>query len=314
VPLKDVATLFSRFFFVGFYLPAFFALVAAAGSLPHHWLPDAVDVAHPWYASGHDLGGILLVLAALALPVGLLLSGVWLRTLLLYRLQSGWLARRVPKVWSALTWFAQLRFKRAKADWASSDPRIRSRAATRLQDRYPQQSGVLPSCFGNVVAAYEEYPANRWGLDYTATSRHMATFLNEQERGARENVETQLAFALNLSLSLVLVGVAGAAGAVWGERESVWRATELARFLPLALSYGVYRLLAIPAIVEFGRLARASFDLHRSDLYVRLGARDALSFGDDEKRLGSAVSAYLLYGFLPRTSIGRLTSHRRRDA
>jgi hypothetical protein len=209
-----------------------------------------------------------------------------------------------------LTLFAKLRFDwtLAKKEDPQQKPRVRNRAAARFRERYPSERGdVLPSCFGNVVSALEEYTADRWGLDYRLTAPHVATLLNDQERALREGVETQLAFALNLAFAFSVVGVATLAGAVWGHAESIWRWSEIIRVLPLLLAYAVYRLLGIPAAIDSAQVARASFDLHRIDLYRRLGTRDAISFGDDERNLGEDVSAFLLSTRPPRARLGRLT-------
>jgi hypothetical protein len=256
------------------------------------------------------LGSTLLVLAALALPVGLLLSGFWLRTVALYRLELPWISRRLPPVWWVLTWFAKWRFDGtlASKEDPQQEPRVRNRAAARFRERYPRERrDVLPSCFGNVVSALEEYTDDRWGLDYRVTAPHIATLLNDQERALREGVETQLAFALNLAFVLSVIGVAGFSGAVWGQAESIWRASEIVRMLPLLVAYAVYRLLGIPAAIESAHVARASFDLHRIDLYCRLATRDTSSFGDDERNLGEDVSAFLLSTRPPKRHLGRST-------
>jgi hypothetical protein len=133
----------------------------------------------------------------------------------------------------------------------------------------------------------------------------VTTLLNDQERAVREGAETQLAFALNLAFVFAVVGAASLAGAIWGEDGSIWHGSQIVRLLPLLLAYAVYRLLGIPAAVEFGRVARACFDLHRVDLYRRLATRDAFSFSDDERTLGEDVSAFLLSGQPPKTYAGR---------
>lgn len=76
VALKDIASIFSRQFAIGFYLPAFFALLALANVVDDKSLP---------YIYNHAASGTqVLIVGGFGLAVGLLLSGLHYPVLRLY--------------------------------------------------------------------------------------------------------------------------------------------------------------------------------------------------------------------------------------
>jgi hypothetical protein len=87
-----------------------------------------------------------------------------------------------------------------------------------------------------------------------------------------------------------------ALGVFWPDQDIDWNWDLLWGLLPLGISYLVYRLLAIDALVAGGRRIRASLDLHRLELYTKLGVQSTRTFSDQERQLGHALSSYLLSG------------------
>ena len=64
--------------------------------------------------------------------------------------------------------------------------------------------------------------------------------------------------------------------------------------IPFVVAYALYRAAVSPA-AEWGDAVRASIDLHRLDLYEKLGVRKPKSFSD-ERAMAVRVSQALLYG------------------
>jgi hypothetical protein len=148
--LTNVTGLLSRYFAVGFFLPAYFTLLVLWAVGSHALIPDELE-RHSGTTQIAVLGGIAL-LAALALSgfnhgIFRLFEG--------YPLQYGkqrpivgvlyrWLLRGQQRRWD------QLMDLRWGIDTLESD---RRRAAVDLATRYPnRRDAILPTRFGNVIA------------------------------------------------------------------------------------------------------------------------------------------------------------------
>jgi hypothetical protein len=87
VGLKEIAGVFSRRFVVGFFIPAFFVILALTQLVDHRALPNVYNAAKG--------GSQVLIVGGFAVLVGLLLSG--LHYSLLRFLEGYWLIRpRLP--------------------------------------------------------------------------------------------------------------------------------------------------------------------------------------------------------------------------
>ncbi len=120
------------------------------------------------------------------------------------------------------------------------------------------------------------------------------SLLSDQEQALHDEARTSLSFAVNLSLAVVAVGVARAAGVFSNLQD--WRLGLALNLLPLVVSYVIFRALAIDALVAGGRRIRSSLDVHRLELYEKLGVQSALTFSERERDLGGLLSNYLLSG------------------
>jgi hypothetical protein len=167
----------------------------------------------------------------------------------------------------------------------------------KLSERFPRQRAhVQPSFFSNAVRSYEEYAGDRWGLDHATIWPRIEALFSDQEQALHDDARTNLSFAVNVSLLMLIVGVVRALGVFWPFHGIDWHWGLLLNLIPLGVSYLVYRLLVIDAVVAGGRRIRSSLDLHRADLYGKLGVQGAAAFSDRERALGAALSAYLLSG------------------
>jgi hypothetical protein len=294
--LQDITGVFSRYFIVGFFLPAFFGLALLKLVLSEDWLPVAVEP---------DSGSAFLVLGGLALLIGLVLLG--LRDPILY-FMSGYLFVRdserwwYPPVRKFGDWMCERRLKdfrrlgeASKRMAGETDPQRRARrlADWRLDKYFPgTEDKVLPTRLGNTIRAYEDHGRKRWSLDTVAVWPRVNTFLSEQESKLHADAETDVAFFLNGALSLVLADLVMIPDALLNRPHSIWLLWIYV--VPLILAYGFYRA-AVGAAERWGHFVRASLDMHRFDLYQRLGVKSPQT-AEETKEVGAAVNAMLLYG------------------
>lgn len=324
--LESFAGIFSRFFVVGFFAPAFFGLVSLSLLLTADLLPDALTN----YAAGTQL----LVLGGLAIPVGLVLEGFHVPILRglsqhrsgadLYRFLPGPIYRTLLKpeqgAFGALKrlrddedapmtprtyeFFAALpgRLKRRSEDGELSEAnratlerqraQTRTTAAWRLEERYPAElEDVLPTRFGNAMRASQEYCFSRWGLDTWAVWPRIEALLTEAERDLLTEAQTDVAFFLNAALTATAVGSVLIVDEIWHTPLSwYWIPVYLG---PFVLAYILYRL-SVGAVIRWGSHQRACVDLHRLELFDRLGLKLPPAHSE-QYVLARALNRFILY-------------------
>jgi hypothetical protein len=292
VSLKDVAGVFSRYFIVGFFLPAFFVIMALARSLTSDFLPNIYEQ----YGEGTQV----LIVGGAALLLGLLLLGL---NYPIYRLLEGYpLLERIDRWYAA--WLARpMRGMRQRAyrrlcgvrDSEDEDPDRRADAAWRLDRLFPSsETSVLPTRFGNAVRAFELHATNRWGLDAIGAWPRVELLMAESEAELQANAKSEVAFFINGSL---LAGL----GAITllvdeGVNQPIAGLGALVYAIPFVVSYLLYRA-SVGAAVRWGSVVRATIDLHRLTLYQRLGVRQPITFSDERDVIAPAVNNLLVYGF-----------------
>jgi hypothetical protein len=324
--LKDVAGVFSRYFIVGFFAPAFFALFLVARIVDPALMPTDY----------HNAGGSdqVLVIGGAALLLSLLLSGIHYSVLRVFEgyplnrlrdlrdtprptagpsipyivtrnLLGPWASDRLqqlrpPLVRAGVTiydlalWSARRRFdalvERREVPERSSD---RTRAATAIARLYPDaRKELLPTRFGNAIRSFERHPRQRYGLDGVTTWPRIELLLSDGERMLLSKAETDVAFFINSALLLPLMGLAFLADAIaHGGLGWPWWALYAVPFLA---AYGAYRGAAAAA-VRWGDPVRAAFDLHRLEFYRRLGVKRPLG-PEAEKATARSVNRMLLFG------------------
>jgi hypothetical protein len=282
--LRDVTGVLSRYFVLGYFVPGFFTLVVLANLLTPSLTPAAYE--------GLERQDQILVLGAAGLLLGLVLLGLRypiIRILEGYPFELGALRRlRRPLIWLQRRSFDRLQGIR---DNLASSNRA---SAARLLDRrfHSKRERLLPTRFGNALRATENYPYTRWGLDAVAVWPRIDALLTDREQELHTNAMSDLAFFVNGTIGALTAGVILLVDA--------FIATPLsARFwwlylLPFLIAYALYRA-ALGAAERHGTERRASIDLHRLDLYERLGVRTPTSFSDEKKTIAPAVNKCLLY-------------------
>jgi hypothetical protein len=290
--LQDVTGVFSRYFIVGFFLPSFFGLFALVLFASTHLYPHGFQ---PRTQTGIlALGGSALLLGLLLLglnyPLTRVFEGYPIESLRPLRLIHGWLLALQKRAYCRLSTEGAT----ATAADATDVQRYRGAVALRKLDwAFPFGEGrLLPTRFGNAIRASEDYAYSRWRLDVQAIWPRVEPLLSDQERELHTNAKCDMAFFMNAGLIAPIVG-------------AILVADELAHsplapiyawlyVLPFAIGYALYRF-AVGAAQRWGAEVRASVDLHRLEVYERLGVVRPKGFRDECERVAPALNRFLLY-------------------
>lgn len=306
--LRDVAGIFSRAFVVGHFIPAFAALVIVQITVHEDALPNAYN----------DLGEgtQLLVVGGIALMVGLVLWGLHHPVLRLFQGYSLKAAnsKRYPRIrlWPTKSWVGgwkvqplallydtaltrkKKRFERlqASAESGIQSPQRTLAVKTLMREWPTTATQVLPSRFGNVCSSYEGHARQRYNLNGIYAYPRIATMLNEAEREIITEARTDVAFFLNLALLAVLGGGYVIVDSVW---HGWWdSAAGIAAVLLPPLIYAAATRAAYGAADRWGSAVRTSFDLHRLELYERVGLRRPATQSEEES-IANALNRLLVY-------------------
>jgi hypothetical protein len=292
--LPDIAGVLSRYFVVGFFLPVFFTLMILSQALSAGFPLPAVY-------EDHSEGVRVLIVGGAALLLGLLLSGfryvidsTFAGLFLLPRPGSTFEPYLRPWTWlvllpQRLTYRRHLRHRDSPKRPGQQQP-----AAWHLDRRYPQQEGrLLPTSYGNTMRATADYAWSRWRLDLEAVEERIALLMSDGERELHMDARTDLAFFVNSSLGafailgLLIADQVSNQPLAWKPAIFVFIATLVAAVL--------FYAQAVNMLERLGRLKRASIDLHRHELYAKLGLERPVDF-TDERALNRAVNQALLWG------------------
>ena len=286
--LGDITGVFSRYFVVGFFLPAYVSLVALWISATGDFIPDDLER----YSEATEL----LILGGLALVAGLSLSGA---RYLVTRAFEGYPLLRLSRWPLGLVSRAAIRRQRASfhrllavRDDAARASSERSRAAWILDRFYPKDANeLLPTRLGNAMRAFERHSNERWGLDGVTVWPRINALLSSEERQLHVDAQIDLYVFMNGALGAFVVGVCLVIDKAMYAPDPAWSWALYA--IPFAVSYLLYRATVAPA-ASCGDLVRASIDLHRLELYEKLGMRTPTSFSD-ERELAVHLNKALLY-------------------
>lgn len=165
----------------------------------------------------------------------------------------------------------------------------------RLQLYYPVlDEAVLPTQLGNVMAAAEEYPRLRYGLDASLFWPRLYFSLPDALRQALAEARDGMEMLLRISFLLWLWM------AIWGPVTLVLRLYALAVICLLGgvLGWLCYRAALIPA-ARFGDLIRTAFDRCRFDMYAALHWPLPVRPGEEERAHGERLAQFLYRGYPP---------------
>jgi hypothetical protein len=277
----NVAGIFSRYFVVGFVLPAFVALAVLDGLLPQDEQPAA-------YAR-LDGANELVALSGGALLLGLILSAV--HTGLLWVLDGWPIFERNDKHPSKALY--KLLVRRSKRDFEKLSKASTSEdARRRLRERFPADGDLLPTRLGNARRAAETHPHTCYHLDGVQALARIRFLLTDAERQQLADAEGDVAFMVNC-LTLVTPVAAILTVLVWSDYEPLWAG--LCILASLAAARFLFELAVRVSADRWGPLVRAAFDLHLLELFDRLGVRRPATRAGD-LHIGKTVNARLVYG------------------
>jgi hypothetical protein len=287
--LSDVTGIFSRYFVVGFFLPAYVGLVSL-------WLFASLGLV-PNALARHSDATQLLILGGIALVAGLSLSGC---SYLITRAFEGYPLLRLRR-WPIIGLIPRAavaaqrhRFKQLRAvrDDKSKPQTDRNTAAWCLERYFPhEEEKLLPTRIGNAIRAFEQHSNVRWGLDGVTIWPRIEALLSSDEREIHVNSKIDFYVFVNGALAAYLVGVS----LVYDKAVNVPHPAShwLLYAIPFVVGYMLYRAALAPA-VNWGDAVRASIDLHRLELYEKLGVRAPTSF-TDEREVAKQINRALLY-------------------
>jgi hypothetical protein len=296
VGLGDVTGVFSRYFVVGFFLPSFFGLALLKTTLSDRWLPKAVEA---------DTSHAFLVLGGLALLIGLVLLG--LRDPLIYSISGYPLIRETPsRLYRPVGAFGSRLHGRQLAEFDALELRTKEKAGETPEEfsrrrraqwqfglRFPaNRQKVLPTRLGNAIRAWEDYARSRWSLETVVVWPRINALLSEQESKLHADAETDFFFFFNSGLIAALVGITMTSNGIADQPHSLWLAWIYV--VPFGLAYLFYRV-SVGAAQRWGRHVSGAIDLHRFELYERIGVSRPAS-GQEAVDIGKAINRMLLYG------------------
>lgn len=292
--LRDLGGVFSRFFVVGFFVPAFLALATVMLVASSDLLPGELEKPDPgaFAVIGVAAVALGLVLLGLNYPIQRLLEGYG------FRLPHSGLGFRL------LRWIGERATAREVARHRRllrlvADRKTRPAAARIFERQFPHREGdLLPTRLGNAMRAFERHGQRRWGLDAIAVWPHVEALMTDAERQAHEDDQGSYAFFLNGSVCALGAGLLLALDALLHRSDSIsslgWIWMLPLYVAPFVASYLLYRG-AVVAAQQWGSRVRASVDLHRLDLYRELGLKVPKTMAEEVK-LGAALTSALVWG------------------
>lgn len=291
--LADVSKALGKSFFFGVFLPALFLVANAAGMVEL-----AID------------GSVLTGQIGLALVVPLCLAGTFLVATVFWGLNIS--VVRFYEGYRILRWqFLRRGFQSQRDKLYEEIATLRVKLEThpsqqgshedllRLTDlqvkaevQYPPcNAEVLPTMLGNIIRAFEYYPATRYGIETITVWPRLVAILPEKLVDAINTEKSLVDFWLNFSLALSISGL------FWAL--AMWYAGIPLPFLIAVLIGGVlfgylaYRA-AMPSAIAWGYEVRTAFDLYREDLLRKLGLQRPAS-ASEERSLWDRIFWFFTY-------------------
>ncbi|MGZ5127740.1 MAG: hypothetical protein ACXWC1_33660 [Burkholderiales bacterium] len=310
--LSNVAGVFSRYFIIGFFVPAFAILSVMTQTVDAALIPSA-------YSSASEAGKAA-ILGGSALLVALILLGIHRRVLRLYegypicepdpkQNHNVSLVKRILRtlIWPLIRPISKRLIEHQRSIFTKAlhpaekkplqrftldrcFPRCGASASDSDQD---EDYWLLPTAFGNAMRASARHSDVRWGLNGVAAWPYIENLLTSQEAQVHADLKGDVAFFVNGSLLSALVAVVFVIDqTAWGTVP--WYAAALICAAPVVVGRLAY-LAAVDAVKEWGEATRASIDLHRHELYEMLGMRRPVDFSD-ERGIAEALSLTMLFG------------------
>jgi hypothetical protein len=163
-------------------------------------------------------------------------------------------------------------------------------AQVQLTLNFPPEGQILPTGMGNVIAAFENYPKDRYGIDAVALWPRLMPILDKQGYAAFvERQKLPFDFLLNLT---ALTGIF----AVEYMYVRLYYAGQMPWLELLVLGLAVYILYRVATTSAFywGSTVMVAFDLHRMHLWQALLLKLPATFADEKSRWTS-ISEFMIH-------------------
>ena len=190
--------------------------------------------------------------------------------------------------------------KKLKTEKALSDQQIR--------DYFPTDTALLPTALGNTVAAFEEYPWTRYGIDAVILwPRLLPTLTKENYAVYVEREKAGLDFVLNLCFLLSLLGLEMVyIGLIFSQNYVIWF---VGAGFTAFFAFLFYKAAVVGAY-SWGTTVRVAFDLYRYHLLRALYGYPPEGFSD-EFHFWKQISQFIREGAVGEKEMSELLHYSR---
>ncbi len=292
--LADVSKALGKSFFFGAFLPAFFLIINVAAAIALAMGAEAVT---------EQVGFTSITLLCLAAAF-LIATAFWSLNMWVVRFYEGYpilrcqfIRKRVQSRRDKL--YGEIAALRAKSNGkhhvqAGHEDYLRlTDLQVKAEVEYPPANAeLLPSKLGNIIRAFEYYPATRYNIETITVWPRLLAVLPKSQIDAINTEKSFMDFWLNFSLALLVSSLFWAA-AMWYAAIIFWPFRILIFIGGILLWYSAYRT-AIPSAISWGYEVRTAFDLYRSDLLRKLGVERPTSLFE-ERSLWDKIFWFFTY-------------------
>jgi hypothetical protein len=140
----------------------------------------------------------------------------------------------------------------------------------------------------------------RWGLNGVGVWPRVEMLLSTGDQEVLAEAKGNVVFFVNAALLSVAAGLTLVVDRVV-EHSPVFP-HDLLYLVPFVVASICYRA-SVGAAIRWGTVVGASIDLHRREVYERVGMRMPLTFSEERERIGPALSGAILRGELIRDDL-----------
>jgi hypothetical protein len=161
----------------------------------------------------------------------------------------------------------------------------------KLEERYPKtQEPYLPTSLGNAIAAFEDYPRSRYGIDAVLLWPRFLPILSKNNFSQYvQRSKDQVDFLINICfLLLVFSFEMFLVGLIIAQDWSLWFIYTGILLLVVIVLYK----LSLFVVLGWGLTIKVAFDLYRYDLLKSLTCRVPEDFSD-ERKIWTKISLFI---------------------
>jgi hypothetical protein len=313
--LSAISGQFSKSLVLGTFLPmvifVVFNLIFVVPFLPADWplLNPLKTLDSQWQVIAISLLTIVLsgILYNLNMPIIRLYEG--------YPWKESWIGKRCVDHYKGRFYYYNARWMGMRTLLrAQHDSEIENRwtnIGEVLKSRFPSRDVyILPTELGNVIACFESYPNDQYGMDAVALFPRLISKVDKEYAEAMVDSKTAFDFMINNSLlSFILALSILCAGLIYPKPSTMaWMWSVPASWLWLLevavfvwLAYYFYKK-SIGRASAWGALVKGAFDLYRWSLLAQLGYKQPPKTKQAEFQLWRKISQRVIFGKPPTSS------------